>query len=204
MDPRVSGTVVTCCGARVPHLVNCRKCERSRLWPPLHWPRSSSAAWQVQRPNPRVRAWILARLEARRVANACPLVAARAFARRPVHTVPLMQKARAPVCRLPRTRRHLNQRMTRAHRDWGGLPDDKKSGYRELGPSALFCFAVGLAPPFSQWRWLNGALVVFSNPPIAPGCRPQRRGSCDRLVRLPPSILGNICLVAGLRIRYRH
>lgn len=174
----------------MPHLVNCRKCERSRLRPPLHWPRSSSAAWQVQRPNLRVRAWIRAGLEARRVANAYPLVAARAFARRPVHTVPLMQTALAPVCHLPRTRRHLNQRMTRAHRDWGGLPDDKKSGYRELGPAPFFALPVGLR------IWLNEP-VVFSNPVRPPA--PRLLPTDDKLVRLPPSILGKICLVGGLR-----
>ena len=45
--------------------------------------------------------------------------------------------------------------MIRAHRDWGGLPDDKKSGYRELGPAPLFALPVGLR------IWLNEP-VVFS------------------------------------------
>ena len=80
--------------------------------------------------------------------------------------------------------------MTRAHRDWGGLPDDKKSGYRELGPAPFFALPVGLR------IWLNEP-VVFSNPVRPPA--PRLLPTDDKLVRLPPSILGKICLVGGLR-----
>ena len=90
-------------------LVLCRTCERSLFWLP-YWPQSSSSARQAQHQNQRLNAWKWAGLEVRRVANAFPADFARAFARRPVHNVPLMQKARAPVCNLPRTRQQPNQK----------------------------------------------------------------------------------------------